>query len=264
MPSSRHFFYDLFQRDARGKDRGSFNMLGMLYGGVERLVRQSWGLSLEDRFIPEEWRDVNIEDVLSFVDVGTRMYTRGSEYHRAFRHSREALVEFITMMLMTRSHGQHCELFTEIAFTLKQKDTVINFNYDTIAEFTLQRTRRKQYANYARLMSGSLPKVKDYEDLGLLLKLHGSVNWRTCSNRSCKLHKIPHIAFTTLRRRLPMGLANVSSPCLECAAERPSTAIIPPMSEKNLAKYDFFHRLWLIARAQLPYFKRIAFIGYSF
>lgn len=266
MPSSRNFFYDLFRYNSKpGQPRRDLNMLGMMYEGTNWLINQAWGMTKHEiGYDPEEWRGVNVEDVFSFVDIGSRLYSRGSTYQRGFKLSRESLIDFIVMMLMTRAEGQHCELLMRLLTGLKSTDSIISFNYDTIADFTLQYVKNPQYRTYANLMSGKLPRVRDYENKGLLLKLHGSVNWRYCLNRKCRYYKLPHIPFASNDRKLPQIYHGDFNKCKGCGHDRPEPAIIPPMTEKNVDKHDFFYRLWQIARAQVSRFDRIIFIGYSF
>lgn len=266
MPSSRNFFYGLFKGKAKlGESRRFLNMLGVMYEGTNWLINQAWGMDKpESGFDPEQWRGINVEEVLSFVDIGSRMYSRGATYQKGFSIARSSLIQFIVMMLMTRTDGQHCELLMELFLSLRPRDSIISFNYDTLADHTLQRVKKSHFRAYANLMSGKFPRVRDYASRGILLKLHGSVNWRVCTNRQCRYYKRPYIPFTTKKRVLPRIFGGGFGDCLGCGEKRHETAIIPPMTEKSLDRHDFFHRLWLIARAQLPRFDRIVFVGYSF
>ena len=266
MPSSRNFFYDLFRNNPKpGQMRRDLNMLGLMYEGTNSLISRAWGLTKQKRgFDPEEWRGINVEDVFSFVDIGAKMYSRGTIYQRGFERSRAALIDFIVMMLMVRSDGQHCELLMQLILKLKSSDSIISFNYDTISDFTLQCVKAPQYRTYATLMSGRLPRVKDYEGSGVLLKLHGSVNWRQCPNSKCRFHRVPHIPFKNKSKKLPGLMTGSFDECLSCGHKRPEPAIIPPMTTKSIDKHNFYNRLWNIARVQLPRFDKIIFIGYSF
>jgi hypothetical protein len=265
MPSSRDFFFDLFREQEKGpKSHNFLNMLGLMYEGTNWLITQSWGMDKNrDSFDPARWKGVNIEEVLTFVDIGSRMYPKGTQYRRGFEMARKALLDFISLMLFFRSNGQHCEHFGELLFDLTPTDTIISFNYDTIAEKSLEHYHMPQYKNYAKLMSGSIPKLRQYEEVGLLLKLHGSVNWVSCVNKKCKVYRIPLIPFKSKKRDLPTGLCGYDK-CPVCNTKRPETVIVPPTTEKVLNRNEFIHKLWIIAKNQLPRFNRIVFIGYSF
>lgn len=264
MPSSRDFFYDLFQgKLAPGRGRRFLNILGLTYEGTHDLVSRAWGIEKPELgFDPEEWRNVNVEEVLSFIDIGARLHPSGSAGHRAFSIARRQLVTFIVDMLAFRSDGQHCELLLDLFSDLGPTDSVYSFNYDALADQTLLRLKAPQYTNYVALMAGLLPPVRAYQSRGLLIKLHGSVNWRECTNRKCSRYRLPYLPLGR-RHELP-PLTRSYPPCPECGSTPPEVSLIPPTAEKQLHRRGFFQRLWLIARAQLPRFRRVIFIGYSF
>jgi hypothetical protein len=54
MPSSQHFFYDIFRFEYKDPDRERFiNMLGLTYEGTHNLLVRSWGG--EEHFTIKEW-----------------------------------------------------------------------------------------------------------------------------------------------------------------------------------------------------------------
>jgi hypothetical protein len=52
--------------------------------------------------------------------------------------------------------------------------------------------------------------------------------------------------------------------CPACGNEQGKPFIVPPTSQKFIGRGTVLHRLWLLAREQLPSFRKIAFVGYSF
>ncbi len=266
LPPSRGFFYELFREGTRGTRTDRFlNMLGLMYEGTNSLITRAWAMAKnQERFDPEEWKNVDIEEVLTFLDVGSRMYYPGTSYHRAFAIARRALIEFITDNIVMRCHSQHCEHLRDIFFSLRPEDSVISFNYDTLADVTLEHFKFPQYEAYCELLSGQRPRTSAYRGRGVLLKLHGSVNWIACSNRKCEQYSVPCIPFGEQLKKLPRIFGGAFNRCHFCGAENPEIFIVPPVTEKLLNRSAFLRNLWLIARDKVASAHRIVFIGYSF
>ena len=211
-------------------------------------------------FDPNEWKQINIEEVFTFLDIGERMYPKGSRYQKGFRICRRCLEQFITTSLTVKSEGFHCEHLMKILFELKPADSIISFNWDTIADFTLQRTGRPIYRGYLDLMKSEPLRVTDFTMRGVLLKLHGSLNWMVCSNPRCSVHGKIRLGVKGRKLQDFMDLYT----CPKCGNKNCTPFIVPPTSNKLIKQGSFLHKLWLIARNKLPRTKRIIFIGYSF
>lgn len=188
------------------------------------------------------------------------MFPRGSSYQRVFGICKRELKAFITTLLSVKSEGFHCEHLMSILFALKPTDSIISFNWDTIADFTLQRTHHASYAGYLELMTTRKLRIADFVQRGVMLKLHGSLNWMVCPNPQCVLHKMIRLAVHDGKLlRSPQMYK-----CPSCGNGNPEPFIVPPTSQKFIHRDTILHKLWLIAREQLPYFNKIVFIGYSF
>jgi hypothetical protein len=262
MPSGENFFYDLFHQgkmDTHGERY--VNSLGLTCEGLNDLIVRAWSLKKnQSGFDPEEWRQLNIEDVFTFLDIGKKMYPRGTSYQKGFDNCRKELASFITFSLWHKSEGFHCERLMEILFALKPTDSVISFNWDTIADFTLQRSAIPLYRGYLDLMADERLRTQAYGNRGVFLKLHGSLNWRVCTNPKCQLHGKVRLAVRgeELLRHLEIYK------CPACGDEHCEPFVIPPTSNKLIRRESLLHKLWLIARDKLSHCRRIVFIGYSF
>jgi len=242
-------------------DERYVNSLGLTYEGLNDLIVRAWALDKNRQmFDPNEWKQINIEEVFTFLDIGEKMYPKGSRYQKGFQMCRRSLRQFITTSLAVKSEGFHCEHLMDVLFQLKPTDSIISFNWDTIADFTLQRAGQPIYKSYLDLMKSKSLRVTDFTNRGVLLKLHGSLNWMVCPNRGCSLHGKIRLA---IKGKSLQGFIG-SSKCPKCGNERGEPFIVPPTSNKLIKQGSFLHKLWLIARNQLPYAKRIIFIGYSF
>ena len=262
MPSGPNFFHDLFfQGRMDTHDARYVNSLGLMDEGLNDLIVRAWALdNNRQMFDPNEWRQINIEEVFTFLDIGEKMYPKGSRYQKGFQICRRGLEQFITTSLAVKSEGFHCEHLMNILFELEPTDSIISFNWDTIADFTLQRTGRPIYKGYLDLMKSEPLRVTDFINRGVLLKLHGSLNWIVCPNERCSLHGKIRLGVKGKKLLDFMDLHT----CPKCGNKHGKPFIIPPTSYKLIKQGSFLHKLWLIARNKLPFCKRIIFIGYSF
>ncbi|MGA2774930.1 MAG: hypothetical protein ABSE81_02575 [Candidatus Omnitrophota bacterium] len=266
MPSAKNFFYDLFlQKKTDVHSERLINSLGMTYEGTNNFLVYGWGLKNNiESFEPKEWENINIEEVFTFLDVGEKMLRKGDRYGSVFSKAKKSLIDFITLMLTIRCEGQHCEHLISLFSKLKPRDTIISFNWDTIADTTLAILKTSQFKNYIRIMKDKNINIEQYKRRGLFLKLHGSFNWIVCQNRQCKSYKKPALSPLTRNRKFPGFASKNSRRCQSCGQEKTAIGIIPPVSNKLVYQDNFLHKLWLLTREKLAYTKRIVFIGYSF
>lgn len=262
MPSGPNFFYDLFfQGHTHTHDARYLNVLGLTCEGLNDLIVRAWALDRNRQgFDANEWKQINVEEVFTFLDIGEKMYPHGSYYQKGFRACKKNLTDFITSYLFIKSEGFYCEHLMEILFALKPNDSIISFNWDTIADYTLQCAATPIYKGYLDLMKAEPLRVSDFTHRGVLLKLHGSLNWMVCPNRNCSFHSKVRLA---VKDRKLLGFVG-SHKCPQCGNDRGEPFIIPPTSNKLINQGSFLHKLWLIARNKLPFCKRIIFVGYSF
>jgi len=262
MPSGDNFFYDLFSLEKSGNcNKRLLNILGLTHEGLNNLIVRAWGLKKNlNYFDPEEWKQINIEEVFTFLDIGSRMYPRNTRYQKAFKICRSSLTSFITTLLSIKSDGFHCENLLDLLFDLKPTDSIISFNWDTIADFTIQKAGLPIYSGYLDLMTKDSIRVSDFSECPVLLKLHGSLNWIVCPNPKCLLYCKPRLA---VKGKKLLRFIEIQK-CPQCGNKHGEPFIVPPTSQKFICRGTFLHKLWLIARKKLPSCKRLIFVGYSF
>src|SRR3989338_8378285 len=195
LPSARNFFYDLFkQRKTVNNSARFINYLGLMYEGVNDFIVRAWGLSNNsDRFDVEEWKNLNIEDLYTYLDTGEKMYLKGTDYQIAFQKAKGYLEDFIVTILSVKSSNLYCKKLLKLFSTLKPYDNIISFNWDTVADNTLIKLQCQQLKNYQSLISHPNFSLKNYRNKGLLLKLHGSLSWLICLNKKCRRYNVPVI-----------------------------------------------------------------------
>lgn len=259
IPSAQNFFFDSFTINSVFKRKYYINFLRAMDELPYKIFAQAWGL--KSNYI-QDLKNINVEDVLTFLDIGEQMYKKGTHYQIAFSKAKEALINFIVFILWKKSKSQYCEYLSEIFSKLTPVDNIVSFNWDTIADFTLARLQNEQYKNYLSIMNDNNLSVEKYVDKGLFLKLHGSINWAVCKNRKCRFYEQARLPFKNTT--LPDYYLTNGSKCCGCGHDRISVGIVPPLSNKLIHKDQFLHKLWLIAREKLPNVGKIVFVGYSF
>ncbi len=266
MPSGKNFFYDVFeiQKPSKG-GLDFFNILGMTYEGLNLLIQQAWKLNPDRQaWDKKQWENINIEDVFTFIDVGTKIYRKNSNYGKFFEHARKSLIKFIFIIISMRTLGQRCLYLEKLFGKLNDEDSIISFNWDTLADTTFEYLSNSQYQNYLSLFTNRSIDIRKYKKKGLLLKLHGSVNWMTCSNRKCKSYNLIQLITSTKYSDLKRLSLSDFDGCKHCG-NKLEVYIIPPTSNKiDIYKNSFIHKQWLLVREKLRHISKLVFIGYSF
>lgn len=262
MPSAENFFYDLQKTNKTdNRSAGFLNTLGLMFEGLNNLITRAWNIN-EDGYNPTEWKGVNIEDVMTFFEVGEKMYPEGSDYQLAFKKAQQKLLSYMYPLIPLRYRGQHCEYLMQVFFSIDKYDSIISYNWDTIAENTLAAIKAEQLKNYAKLLRADKILTQQFRNKGLLLKLHGSFNWMVCKNPKCKDYKKIQPPFQTKRYKLLDMMKLWKCPC--CGSDQSEPVIVPPVSNKMIYKNSFLKSQWLIAAEKLLDVDHLIFIGYSF
>lgn len=260
MPSAENFFYDLFEvKKTRNNPSNFLNFLMATNEGLNEVITRAWNINGK-AFYSEEWKGVNIEDVMTFFEVSELMTPEQSSI---YKDAQEALLDFMYPIIPLKHEGEHCEYLLKIINTFDKKDTIISYNWDSIADQTLAVANAIQFKNYAKLLRSKSPCVEEFSNKGLLLKLHGSFNWFLCQNKKCDFYNKIRPPFPNNRYRL-LILHELWKGCPSCEKTYKKPYIVPPVSNKMIHKNSFLKTQWLIAREKLLSARELIFIGYSF
>ena len=142
------------------------------------------------------------------------------------------------------------------------KNRIITFNYDLIVDRPLlERGISKKKLYFDKISSGrdSPARRKRGEKFQhpLLLRLHGSVNWR------CERHYFNQIVAgpgDNKKGLFPIWSCDVGCPSPE---DDESILIIPPIPNKPVTRAELFRTLWTTALEYLHEAKKIVIVGYS-
>jgi len=261
LPGAKQFFNDVSYMPSRKAPYDYLNLFGLTYEGAHELVRQAFQIK-NQWFNPDEWKHVDIEELLTFLDLGEKMYTKGSSFQEVFKKAKDAVIDFVIMQILFRSLGQRCDYLTRLFKTLTPEDIILTFNWDTLADASLEFLNHDIYSNYLTITKDFDFKIPDFANRGLLLKLHGSINWIYCSNPKCEQYK----RFKILLNKnsiLNLTVKHFDKKC-KCG-NRFETMIIPPITNKDIIhKNSFVNKIWRLARNKISQVDEIIFIGYSF
>lgn len=220
---------------------------------------------------PSILRDISIEDLLSFVDLGSGSGDNWLPYEQY----RNDLHSFIFETLQTATthsdylslnqdgtidHRRNCyDRLVDYGLDLDDANCFVTFNYDLLldkavsinnhrilGDYNLPFRTVSNFSSYNRIREGGRRKG-DVD----ILKLHGSLNWARCLN----CYDL-HLAFHHQYERIP------TLTCEGCGS-KVAPVLIPPILRKDIAGYGI-ESLWVKAQDHLSLADRIIIVGYSF
>jgi hypothetical protein len=141
------------------------------------------------------------------------------------------------------------------------RNRIITFNYDLIVDRPLlDRKISKRKIYFDRLVASRHDGTKRSGDEKflhpLLLKLHGSLNWR------CEREYFNQITNGSVDPALRIPIWSNDTKC-PSPDDDESPLIIPPVPNKPITKASIFRMLWTSALEYLHEAKRIVIVGYS-
>lgn len=141
------------------------------------------------------------------------------------------------------------------------QNRIITFNYDIIIDRPLiERGLAKKKIYFDRIASrredGTRRDSNDRFPHPLLLKLHGSVNWR------CERRYFDNIVAGSVNEQDRIPIWSVDTRC-PSPSDDESLLIIPPVPNKPITRASIFRMLWTKAMEYLHEARRIVIVGYS-
>jgi len=233
-------FFNILQRiDAKDKDRDAVNKV---LKAVRALPYDCWR-SLERAFYTLHLRAVMEEELSDALPTGK---------------DRRVVEQFTRCLqaVLREAHGsKFCQHHQELFTKLGNRDAIISFNYDLVAERALcnRAHNLKQPDSFGRWVYGLGPDAKPTGlDMPVLLKLHGSSNWQIDSGEI----QIKTASWEAMFAHPGYGAssANYSDPS--------SYPIILPYWEKPIEQRPWVD-LWRLARKQLQETDYLLVWGYS-
>lgn len=149
------------------------------------------------------------------------------------------------------------------------KNRIITFNYDTLIDDVLLKWHSPQHVYFDNIWSSSTKTPKRLADrYPLLIKLHGSINWRCSNSEYSKLFN--NTVATTESRTTTYntkGCHYIDKMWIDDRICKPHDAItpliIPPLPQKPITSIAIFRYLWTYAYEYLYEARNIVVAGYS-
>ena len=221
----------------------------------------------EKKFYTDIDSKINIEEVYSFLEF----IEQGDYYFNdeilLVNKAKKELLEFLFSVLEDYHHQPFDKsLYKNLANSLTENDTVITYNWDCIIETVLKENLiGKELLNNTHnlLIPPQSNSNTDYGDYAFnnyhkpyFLKLHGSINWYNCKDKTCVRHSIP--AVFDINGDMGDGWT-----CDYCGSLL-NLMIIPPHAHKSYRTNRVFSLQAKIASNKLQNSDEIIIIGYSF
>lgn len=211
--------------------------------------------------------DLNIEEVYSFLHSYDRVFQSSSHRQWDFETARRQLRKYIIAVVRYSSWRLDDQGYLKrLASKIGPSDSIITFNWDTLIEQALQKSKRSVCRELLSTQFGLIESmhthaVSTHDDryrrlhAGRLIKVHGSVNYTACKNQACRRSKIPYI--WELNEEAPEFW-----PCIEC--ESPTEVmILAPHGAKTYSASNYFKSQASLAAKAISLASRIVIIGYS-
>jgi hypothetical protein len=248
------------------------------YPEMINYIRRRWGI--KGVLGTDDWLNVNLEDVFTSAAIDVEFNPPGTNAHaksQLLLNQIKRHVSFVLGCCTICRYGEHSRALVN---ALDESDTIINFNYDLLIDqelipnvgyYFLPREGAYQYHNFADVILdksiNDFPRSKALREentgSGLYLKMHGSLNWTTCTNASCPRSasiEIDDVFHSLLLRNSPTG----GPPRCETCKGEVSTVLVPPLLNKPIMHSPIFRNIWSNALHALRQAQKIVIIGYSF
>lgn len=222
--------------------------------------------------ISDKYKKLDYEKVFTFVEI------ENQKDPLKFGSLRKNLLEILDQVFMKLKDHPEIKMASEykrFLDGLNPYDTIITFNWDVLLDDFLGRkecikinfeyksdcddnentSSLNHYRNFCELLKRDETYYNDISNRqknGFFLKLHGSVDWHTCTNSSCVYFKRIFPTLFPLQNRI----------CRRCL-EPTQTWIIPPTLQKSFFPLPLISEQWNFAKEEIIKADKIVIWGYS-
>jgi hypothetical protein len=234
--------------------------------------------------------DQNIEEVLTYLDYLKNEFTI-SESSKFFDIPKiySELINYLQELLNHSNNPKDLKLHLQLVRKIKPDDSIISFNYDEIIDFALidynkkikNKTKLPQLLNLQYLISRTSFNNSLFKSIGIercaqsgsgvLLKLHGSLFWNTCTKIDC-----PNRFFINMSNevnKIDSEVAYYQNPgfdmlpheplCCGLCGSKVESVFIYPSAYKQFSDFPKIKVLWQEAFRVLNSATHYVIIGYS-
>lgn len=220
-----------------------------------------WG----DKFGEGTWTGLNLEELFTSVEVEREFHSPESDHGARLLLLRNALIRYIRGVLGRCTKGARGRYHDLLGTGLKLDDSVVTFNWDLLLDLQFVDKRRvyRHYNNFLRCvpvsMAGDILSIVQGE--GMLLKLHGSLNWFRCGNPKCQASAALNFQ-ENLFLSLEWAAGSVEVTCWQCGSVM-SQIIVPPLLRKPIVDDPVIRSAWGLAQERLAAASKVVVVGFS-
>jgi hypothetical protein len=234
---------------------------------LRKILQHSFG------YVPGKKTTVNVEDVFSFLEVYLSTYSSSASSRHILEEARRELLHYVINLIRKLSNAGYKRdcLHDLILKSLRKIDSVFTFNWDVLIDNakTLDiywKVREPLYKSILNPNGGLLTNEEaaaewrnkerhNLSELGLVLRLHGSVGLAHCTDQSCPGNAMPVELYGTYpyaeRER-----------CGFCGSGLKSM-ILPPFVHKTYRSNRFINLQARFAAQKIKEATELVLIGYS-
>ena len=238
------------------------------YADLITYIREAWRIT--DPLGTKKWRSLDMEDVFTSLAIQNEFAPPDSDAKAHAQLLLNSLKRFIQHLIGRRSHSKYGKLTRQLVEGLRVQDSIISFNYDLLVDEALIRDQFRDgpqhYEKFSdkflgRSFTGVGGRYTFEYHQGLYLKLHGSLNWFTCSNNFCP--NADQLRILPLTDQA-LGLSQWGDPVCDYCEGALSSYLIPPLLNKPVLRDRIARNIWSNALSILSSATKIVVIGYSF
>ncbi|HEY9501564.1 MAG TPA: hypothetical protein VIR01_08070, partial [Pyrinomonadaceae bacterium] len=147
---------------------------------------------------------INIEEVYSFLHSLNRVFQSSTYKREDFELARRQLHQYIIAVVRYACWNvEDLGFLTRLVGNLEEEDSIITFNWDTLVEQAIRKSKN-QHARELLDLQVKSPDSHRFGSLetwdaryrvlhrGRLIKVHGSVSYTYCQNVQCVRHQLPY------------------------------------------------------------------------
>jgi hypothetical protein len=240
---------------------------------IPRWVSRSQALVLRDWKDPKDFASHGLEEAISmqichkqFLETAHSSRTRNSASSFDYLNHLSHLVCFVLSKAKPNSNNSYQRLVDKHfnrEDAHRERNRVISFNYDDLLDRILLEKYDPHQIYFDKIGSGTYPSPRSRQPRfpnPLLLKLHGSINWR------CSAEAVSRILMGDQKTDGSPQIIEAVRCCSDSLPDPDESEyplIVPPILLKPITDLKLFGWLWTLAYEYLHQAKEIVICGYS-
>lgn len=233
-----------------------------------------WAFALSEPPGEGRWATLNVEDIFTSIELDREFRTPESSADGRLIIIRNKLVRYLWRVIALCTEHRHGDYYGRVrSFIANRNDvSLLTFNWDLLLdqEFMSPSGGRWEisvgpYRNFYNVVFDQPGVRTAYRgEEPMYLKMHGSLNWLQCTNRTCPARLGIEILANTQDCLYPAQGIDIGGAvtCERCGTEM-DPLLIPPVLRKPIAEDPIIRAVWGQARQRLNRASKAVLIGFS-